>query len=519
MADNYTQRPNRSSQPPLRQAPGTASSTPAGADPLAELARLIGQNDPFSEYGAASQHAGEPTEAYSHSADALGAAPGHGDDRYADAPRAYADERYADSHYPDAQHPAAQVQAPPYGAPDAYAPSYAQLGYGEATYGQVPEAHAQVPEQDGYEQGPYYPNNPNAPVEELDFYDDVPPRRRMGIIALAAVFALAVVGAAGAFGYHALFGASAPSGPPPVIKADATPSKIVPAASHKDAKTGKLIYDRVNNGAQNEKLVSREEQPIDIKDKPIDGVLPQTQQNVAPTGSMQPEALGSGVVGVEPKKVQTIAIHPDQMAAAAPPAAAAPQEAAPAPEPAKPSPPPQAKAEPPPQHRTVARAEPTEHHTVARAEPRPTHHVAERSNAPLSLNPNAPEPPAATTHHVMRTAAVAPPVQIAPGRASAPERTAHSRAPASIAPAAGGHYAVQIVSRHQEADAKSSFHNLQAKYPQQLGGRSPLIRRVDLGAKGVYYRAMVGPFGSAEEAGQLCSHLKAAGAQCLVQKI
>ncbi len=64
-----------------------------------------------------------------------------------------------------------------------------------------------------------------------------------------------------------------------------------------------------------------------------------------------------------------------------------------------------------------------------------------------------------------------------------------------------------------------SFHSLQAKFPQQLGGRQPLIRRVDLGAKGIYYRAMVGPFGSAEEASKLCSSLKAAGGQCLIQKI
>ncbi|MGH9693991.1 MAG: SPOR domain-containing protein, partial [Bryobacteraceae bacterium] len=72
---------------------------------------------------------------------------------------------------------------------------------------------------------------------------------------------------------------------------------------------------------------------------------------------------------------------------------------------------------------------------------------------------------------------------------------------------------------HNEADAQTSFQSLQSKFPQQLGGRSPLIRRVDLGAKGVYYRALVGPFGNADEASQLCSSLKAAGGECIVQKI
>jgi cell division protein FtsN len=60
---------------------------------------------------------------------------------------------------------------------------------------------------------------------------------------------------------------------------------------------------------------------------------------------------------------------------------------------------------------------------------------------------------------------------------------------------------------------------LQAKYPNLLGGRAPIIRRADLGAKGVYYRAMVGPFASADQATELCSNLKSAGASCLVQKI
>jgi cell division protein FtsN len=51
-----------------------------------------------------------------------------------------------------------------------------------------------------------------------------------------------------------------------------------------------------------------------------------------------------------------------------------------------------------------------------------------------------------------------------------------------------------------------------------LGSHSPVIKRADLGDKGVYYRAMVGPFGSSEEASQLCSSLKSAGGQCVIQR-
>jgi hypothetical protein len=45
-----------------------------------------------------------------------------------------------------------------------------------------------------------------------------------------------------------------------------------------------------------------------------------------------------------------------------------------------------------------------------------------------------------------------------------------------------------------------------------------MIRRADLGDKGVYYRSLVGPFATAEEAGRFCSSYKAAGGQCIVQR-
>jgi hypothetical protein len=91
------------------------------------------------------------------------------------------------------------------------------------------------------------------------------------------------------------------------------------------------------------------------------------------------------------------------------------------------------------------------------------------------------------------------------------------------APAAGGAgragYAVQVSSQRSEAEAQTAFRALQAKFPDQLGGRQPMVRRADLGDKGVFYRALVGPFGSMEQAAGVCSSLKAAGGNCIVQKI
>jgi cell division septation protein DedD len=110
-------------------------------------------------------------------------------------------------------------------------------------------------------------------------------------------------------------------------------------------------------------------------------------------------------------------------------------------------------------------------------------------------------------------------MSIVPGQgdtaAAAPART--RTAVATSAPAGGGSY-VQVTSRRTEGEAQTEFRALQAKFPSQLNGHDAVIRRADLGEKGVFYRALVGPFASADEALQLCSGLKAAGGNCIVQK-
>jgi hypothetical protein len=76
----------------------------------------------------------------------------------------------------------------------------------------------------------------------------------------------------------------------------------------------------------------------------------------------------------------------------------------------------------------------------------------------------------------------------------------------------------EILAELSAAEAHASFWALRAKFQKQLGGREPIVRRTDLGAKGVYYRVMVGPFASMEKAAGMCSTLKAAGCNCLVQR-
>ena len=92
-----------------------------------------------------------------------------------------------------------------------------------------------------------------------------------------------------------------------------------------------------------------------------------------------------------------------------------------------------------------------------------------------------------------------------------------ARSGTAVEVSSGGVYAVQVSSQRSAAEARTSFRALRAKFPQ-LGGREPMVRRTDLGVKGIYCRAMVGPFASMEKAAGMCRTLKAAGCSCLVQR-
>jgi cell division septation protein DedD len=85
-------------------------------------------------------------------------------------------------------------------------------------------------------------------------------------------------------------------------------------------------------------------------------------------------------------------------------------------------------------------------------------------------------------------------------------------------PTNDGGYVVQVSAERSDAKVQSSFKALQSRYPHVLGSRSPLIRRVELGKKGIFYRAQIGPFDTVEQAKQLCAKLKSAGGHCMVQK-
>ena len=97
-----------------------------------------------------------------------------------------------------------------------------------------------------------------------------------------------------------------------------------------------------------------------------------------------------------------------------------------------------------------------------------------------------------------------------PATATAPQQTSN------YVPA--GSYVVQVASQKSEADARTSWQQLQAKYSNVFGNYQANIKRVDLGDRGTFYRAMLGPFSNRDQAYEMCQNLKAAGGECIVQR-
>jgi len=305
-------------------------------------------------------------------------------------------------------------------------------------------------------------------------------------------------------------GPSAP-GPPPVIRASGEPSTPQSAAASADPSAGKFSYDRFADRGKDEQVVRREETPIDQRElqrssapRVVAPGAPVVNSPSGRTGSTAtvnpPSAIG------EPRRVRTVPIKPDanDMASsmpsgptdALPPPQAPSRQASAAPVTRPADPPPRAAApQPKPESRTAA---------VSRNTPAPS------ANTPLSLSPEAGNsqlsvPPPAAVRDL-------PPPGSAQRQANAVPAT-----PAPPASAAGGHFHVQVSSQKSEAGAQAAYRSIQSKYSSVLGGQPHVVRRADLGSKGVYYRAMVGPFGSREEAVQLCTNLKSAGGDCVVQ--
>lgn len=559
MADDNFVRSYRSNDAARRMSAPTREAAPreiGGNDPLAELARLIGQGDPYADLERNTSpdprpRAEAPASDWRATAAALAresmrnasveqqnypdphyADPQYTDQQYADqqyAGQPYNDRRYADAHYTDPQH-AAQHNADPhyedvesaiaaakslrvspgdrFGHYAPEPPAYDQRSdgaYADNPYDDAPRAVAGSDSHDmrygaGRDDGRHADAGPTAvesenyffdgapPPPDQRFYDD-PPRAHASnsLLTIAVLVGCGILGTAGAYGYRTYnWGTRADDAP--IIAPDKTPIKIVPAQAGNDSGNSTAAAD----GGAGERVVKRQEEPITLSDPGGVSsaaasprvVLPAPfTPSPGPGPSAAPATPTPAGAANEPKRVHTVAIRSPGSDAALD---STPRSGAAAPQ------------QPPP---PIAGA----HQQSTKPAPQQT--VARTSSGPLSIDPQA-----------QPSDQVPPPAPRAAGPAPAAPQPPAQRLASVSNTAPGGGYVVQISSQRSEAEAQTSFHALQAKYPAQLGDREAIVRRADLGPKGVFYRAMVGPFGTAGDADQFCKDLQAAGGQCLVQR-
>lgn len=497
-----------------RQLRRSADEAAPKKDPLTELARIVGQDDPFRKLL------------------------GESDGSASRAARAYA------------------VQPPltseDQGLLHGQAGSYA----GPSQGGGFDPNH--------YDEPPYEPLEPvHGGYADTQQPDPEPKRSRKGLFVIGAVLGVAALGAAGLALTRGGSTRLASGGEPPLVKADTAPSKIAPQnpGGVEIPNQNKQIFERGATDTQT-RVVDRQEQPIDVRQaaRTMPAVPPAAQggspsSTAAPGAGPRPNAVISALG--EPRRVRTVAVKPDgsidtpstgstggagdiappppapvqpatsQSGSATPSSPATPPPAAAAGTPAKPRAPfvaPFTTAMPVTPGTAPASAPSLPPPAGSRAEaPRtPARAEASRDNPsdppPLAIPPQArssaqaaartplPEPrtPGADTP------AARPPAQVA---ARTPAAEPAARATASE-PSAGG-FSVQIGTRPSEAEARAAFDQLSARYATVLGGLQPLIRRTELNGKTVY-RVRVGTSGGRAEAVDLCVRLKAAGGECFV---
>ncbi len=499
MADRYQDRPF----PSADQGRGEA-------DPLAELARLIGQNDPNGAAGAKpaprplQSRANVRPQQYDLPDEDEPAAPPSPPSWMQRArhetplpppplPQAYDDEPEPEYEQPAPVHPLHRYSAPPAPPPLPRAPvqDYQEP---EQDYYEEPQQYADEPQQQDasryddalygrletgehdYQRDPAYPDDPYAYQGEEYEEEPAPKKRSKGLMTVAAVLALAVIGTGAAFAYRTFIG-SPRSGEPPIIRADNSPTKVLPApADGGAAKTP----DRLLSSDGGERLVSREETPVDVNSR--SGVprvvFPPLNQNAnpPPAASVSPSApMTSAANGTmpnnEPRRIRTLPIKGDAADNGGIPAGAN----APPPRPA-----------------------PTTRNVTA-----------------------APSPAAPARNPASANASANSPMALVPQAAEAePQARVAATNPTQSAPAApsdgGGTFLVSVTSQDSEAAARESFRAVQGKYASVLGSRSPVIRQVNLADGKTKYRAMVGPYRTRQEAVAFCSELKAAGGQCFI---
>ena len=469
-----------------RQLRRSVDAAPApAADPLAELARIVGQDDPFRRL--------------------LGETP-----PAAKAPVQRQDDRFGLNAEQDAV--LHGTRAP--------APSGDHLSEDEL-FDPVVDAYGSA----------------DGAIEGNDLMPLRPRRTRRRLAGVMAVLALIVVGTGGFLVWRKA-GHLGLSGPPPIIKADTSPIKVAPEhpGGIEIPNQNKQIY-QPDAPEGKTRVVDDREQPMDVKeavrDAPApprltpDGALAGGQVASLPTSAPIPgsqaiadpmrtpaQASVANALG-EPLKVRTVSVRPDGTMFATPAARMA--ASSPAMSILTSSlPPPVPVATIPIGPAASPGVEPA-------ATPSSAQGAGDSATTPSAgpapvtvLPPQRPKPGE-------RRSSIAPPAATASRLAAgAPEpETTGSQGSASLddaaaapAPAPAGSYSVQIAVMPSEEQARKAYGRLAGRYAGALGGKPANVIKAEVRGK-TLYRVRVGPMAHAG-ANELCTRLKAAGASCFV---
>ncbi len=483
--DAFERELRQTSQEAVR-AKAPEPTAPKG-DPLAELARIVGQDDPFRALLEAREKGGGG---------------------------ATRQEPHQETRYQETRHeaPAAsfETRAPETGRPARIEPTFV-----EAPAHNPAQSPADAFDQylASVEQGMYAdgPTDPAAFAEADESYRTGPverPRSRNRLVQVGAGLAVVAVCVGGALAWRGTHGGG--GGGPITVLADKTPLKVQPTATDgvEIPDQNKQIYDRNAKDGQI-RIVNREEQPLDVN---------QAARTAAAQGDGGEPGQGGATPGQgsgpltdtfgEPRRVRTVSVKPD-----------APLLQPQAPQQAAQAQPQATQAQP-----QAAQAQPQAAAAQAPASPIPTMTMPD-SAGPATATPSA-EPRRSASRTLASNPAPAPaavvpqPAPKASQRVASvsPETTASTSEPAASSASLNapvGGYSVQLGVRGSESEARSAFREMQGKY-SQLAGKPELIRQAEVNGK-TLYRVRVGPLAKAE-ASSLCSALQGAGGQCFVAK-
>jgi SPOR domain len=463
----------------LADAHSAPQSPPASRnDPLAELARIVGQDDPFQSMLANNRAPTPKTRP-----------PAAADDLFVSR-----DDRPRQPAAPDRRGSFSPNQ--PTDLDAAYAEQVRQY---EAFPAETPP--------DGYVESDYeqdrYPDPSSFEDPDEISHRTLPPRtsRKTGV-AIAAIVGAAVLGVGGAL----IAGRSTSmlsSGEPPLIKATNEPSKVQPQSPGgvEFPNQNKQIYERAGQETQT-KVVNREEQPVDVRQATRTG----STDAAGPAGN---SAAPTGLALGEPRKVRTISIRPDGTVIL--------PDAKPAAAPAAMTLPPTTQARAPQAAMPLAPvAAETPHAGSAGTTPAPRLAAA----TPSASGGSSPQAASTPQPGPQRVASAQPGVvpaaaQPASQRLASVQPTAPAGSPQPADAASGEGFSVQLGVSASETEAKATLQRFQQKFTD-LKGKAPLIRKAEVNGS-TLYRVRVGPM-PRDEAASLCSKIQGQGGQCFVAK-